>query len=403
MSVSVDRKIFVYCCVGMIFAFPIIGGFYWPADALYDVARHPLGRDFVNVWSAPRIVTHYGVMALANVDEYYGYVVELFKSGIQRFVWSYPPDMLLLAKPFSMLPYWPALIVWTLSGFAVYAAVALSGLAPGDRSVGLLFLMLAPATMINVVGGQNGFFTAALLLGTLTLLDRRPLTAGLLLGLLTIKPQLGLLIPLSLIAVGAWRTIAVAALTGALLILASVALWGTEPWIIWLTDTSKYLYRDLEEFVGFHALMIPSVFASVRVMGFSAESANVVQMLATLAVVAITPFAFRRTRDVSLRALLLTSGTLLASPYSYSYDMPAITAAILWVMMSPFPTTRVTTWIFGAAWILPAALYYLHYFHIGPSGLIFGCIYGIAVARIFRYPRATDSLPAAGIASPHLV
>ena len=205
MSDIAGRKLLIYSCVGIVFAFPIIWGFYWPADALYDIANHPLGRDFVNVWSAPRIAAHYGVLALSNVDEYYAYVVELFRSGITGYVWSYPPDMLLLATPFSLLPYWPALIVWTLSGFAIYAVVVLSRLAPDDRGVGLLFLVLAPATMVNVIGGQNGFFTAALLLGALTLLDCRPLTAGLLLGLLTIKPQLGLLLPLSLVAIGAWH------------------------------------------------------------------------------------------------------------------------------------------------------------------------------------------------------
>ena len=47
--------------------------------------------------------------------------------------------------------------------------------------------------------------------GTLGLMERRPALAGVCLGLLTYKPQFGLLFPLVLIADRRWRTIAVAA------------------------------------------------------------------------------------------------------------------------------------------------------------------------------------------------
>ena len=40
--------------------------------------------------------------------------------------------------------------------------------------------------------GQNGFYTAALFASGLTLVERRPIAAGILLGLLCCKPQLGL-------------------------------------------------------------------------------------------------------------------------------------------------------------------------------------------------------------------
>ena len=96
-------------------------------------------------------------------------------------------------------------------------------------------------------------------------------------------------------------------------------------------------------------------------MGFSAESANVVQMLASLAVFAYHAICVPKDGDVNLRALLLTSGTLLVSPHSYSYDMPAITAAMLWVM-SAVPTTPLRHLDFWrgvglAGWTLLSALF----------------------------------------------
>ena len=57
-----------------------------------------------------------------------------------------------------------------------------------------------PATFINLFHGQNGFLNAALLGAALLALDRRPVVAGILFGLLSYKPHLGLLVPLALLA-----------------------------------------------------------------------------------------------------------------------------------------------------------------------------------------------------------
>jgi hypothetical protein len=55
------------------------------------------------------------------------------------------------------------------------------------------------------VGGQNSTWTPGLFGGGLSLLERRPLLAGGLLGLLIYKLQLGLLIPVALLAGRHWR------------------------------------------------------------------------------------------------------------------------------------------------------------------------------------------------------
>ncbi|MFX8624471.1 glycosyltransferase family 87 protein, partial [Acinetobacter baumannii] len=72
-----------------------------------------------------------------------------------------------------------------------------------------------PVVMFNALMGQNGCLTAALIGGTLYLMPKRPWLAGVCLGLLTYKPQYGLIFPLVLIAAGQWKTFASAALTGA--------------------------------------------------------------------------------------------------------------------------------------------------------------------------------------------
>ena len=63
--------------------------------------------------------------------------------------------------------------------------------------------------------------------------------AGLVIGLLTIKPQLGVLIPLALIAGRYWRAIAGAVLSSALLAALAYALFGIETWRAFLAARTR--------------------------------------------------------------------------------------------------------------------------------------------------------------------
>ena len=74
------------------------------------------------------------------------------------------------------------------------AFVAAMATILGGRT-GLLVACGFPAATWNVTAGQNGFLTAALIGGTLGLMERRTALAGVCLGLLTYKPQFGLLFP----------------------------------------------------------------------------------------------------------------------------------------------------------------------------------------------------------------
>jgi hypothetical protein len=72
--------------------------------------------------------------------------------------------------------------------------------------------------------------------------------------------------------------------------------------------------------------MTMSVLASARAFGVSVPAAASFQIATSLIAVTATAVFFRRTTDVSLRALLVTSGTFLASPYVFNYDMVMLTA-----------------------------------------------------------------------------
>lgn len=272
---AVRTQLVIFSAVGIGFAAVVIWNFYWPVNGTFDVTGYPLGRDFANVWSAPQIAAHSGAATLFDFTAYQKTLARLFGPTISPLMWSYPPSMLLLIWPFGYMPYWVAFTVWTLAGLCIWCVTVLMGVPTEERRGTVIFLVMAPATIVNVIVGQNGFFTAALMLGGIACIEKRPWLSGLLFGLLSVKPQLGLLLPVALLTIGAWSTIASAALTSATLMAASLALWGIAPWEEWINRIGPATYQLVAEYRGFHGYMMPSVFASMRDIGVSPEFAQI--------------------------------------------------------------------------------------------------------------------------------
>ena len=88
-----------------------------------------------------------------------------------------------------------------------------------------------PAVLVTIGHGQNALLTTGLLGWGLLLLPRRPVTAGILFGILAFKPQLALLAPVALIATGQWRAIGAAMFALLVLAIASDILFGSSVWV----------------------------------------------------------------------------------------------------------------------------------------------------------------------------
>src|SRR5450759_1306515 len=112
----------------------------------------------------------------------------------------------------------------------------------------------------SAIGGQNGAWSAALLGGGLSLLERRPVAAGMLFGLFVYKPHLALLIPVALIAGRQWRALIAAGVTTVIVLALSVVLFGPDVWADWLRNVSVLREAFLERGDGVWHRML-SVFA----------------------------------------------------------------------------------------------------------------------------------------------
>jgi alpha-1,2-mannosyltransferase len=193
-----------------------------------------------------------------------------------------------------------------------------------------LWLVLAlafPAVFINLGHGHNGFLTAALIGAALATLDRRPLLAGLLLGLIAYKPQFGILIPLVLAATARWRAFAAAAATVAALALITTLAFGIPVWDAFLTSThfTRIIVLEAGE-TGWHK--IQSVFSLVRMWGGPVALAYAAQSAVTVALAAALVWLWRAQVDFALKAAALIIASILATPYSLDYDMTVLAPAI---------------------------------------------------------------------------
>jgi hypothetical protein len=373
-----DPRILLVLLSALLFV-PVLSLFYWPTTNGVDVIGYPIGRDFINIWVGPRLAFGDQLWALFDLKAYNAAIGTQFGQPLPTHGWSYPLFVLPAFWPLAQLPYFTALAVWTFGLFAIFAGVTLWQIERPMRPLALLLLLLAPATLINIVGGQNGFLTAALLLGGIRMLDRRPLLAGILFGLLTFKPQMGLVLPFALVALGAWRTIAVAAVTAIALVAVSLAAFGPDAWRAYFEVTSAYQISLIEQFQAFGTLMMVSVLAAARTFGLSQPLALAIQVAVAIPVLALAMVAVRLTEDSSRRAFVLVTATVLVTPYALNYDLAALTAVILWRLTDPQPVGLIRGVVLALGWLIPLGAMYLNNRGIGLTPVVFAGLFALAL------------------------
>lgn len=286
------------------------------------------GRDFINVWSAGRLLIEDRLAILYDMPAYHLWQVAQFGPiGVHNF--SYPPLVLPLMLPFGALPYPVALAAW----LGLTGALFVHAARPWWRAeTGLpAWLVLAtPAALVNVWAGHYGFLIGALLLyGWRALEGGRPRLAGLCFGLIAIKPHLAILVPLVLLIRGEWRAIAAAAATVGALVAASLLLFPAWLWQAYLTGTAAAQVAMIDAGDGFFRYMSTSLATGIIAWGVPRDAAMLVQAALGLVAVVLVALAARRAR-LRDTALLAATGTFLILPYGFNYDLTvsAMAAAI---------------------------------------------------------------------------
>ncbi len=288
--------------------------------------------DFFALWTSA-VVTHDGHAALNfDADALHARQVELgmHPEGYNPF--PYPPTLLLLLGPLGRFSLGTAYWFFMVPSFALYIfAVGAGRWREWQWPLGAA---IAPATGITIISGQTGFLAGALMIGGLRLAASRPILSGVLFGLLAYKPQLGVLVPVALVAAGLWRTIAAAAATVVVCIVASSLVYGVGLWPLFAHSIFEYAG-------GFHpvAAYMPTIYANAIMFGAPPLAAMAVQLCVTVPVACLVWRAFRDGPTARASALLLI-GTFLATPHAFNYDMPMLTPAIIWYASDRYRASR---------------------------------------------------------------
>ena len=291
--------------------------------------------------------------------------------------WLNPPHFFFLVLPLAPLGYGWAWLVWVLATGSLLAAAAWSVLPRGAAVVAVL---AAPSILLTASVGQNGLLIAALFAWTFALLDRRPGLAGIALGLLTVKPQFGLLLPVLLALTGRWRAFGVAAAVALAAIMAAWAAFGTEAWLAFLPSLGGNAERMLGGEVSPRIQSVHAFLArltgspGLAIAGHAVVAAGVVALVLRL-------WLRRPEGPAEARAAAAIAASYLVTPYVWGYDTPAIPVAALFLARAALRDGWLAAEkpLLVIACLLPGLLVWVQHPLVAP--LAWGIILGLAWRR----------------------
>ena len=326
-----EERIRVYSwMIVVIFAAFYVGWLWQSLPDLVDPRGKAFGNDFVAVWSAAHLAVEgraadaYDWPTVAALEHA---TVPALPHLMVPFV--YPPTQLLAILPLGFLSYPAALAAFLLVTTGLWALLV-RRILPDSRA--WIVAAATPAGLINIMIGQNGFLTAVLAGFALLWLGRRPVAAGVLIGLLCIKPHLALLFPVALVATGQWRTMLAAAFTALAAAAASFAAFGPDALAAFIRHMP-----DVRQMIDSGAVswgLIPTPYVFGLSLGWPLSLASILQGAVTLFAAGCVWFAWRNPAVAfEVKAATLMSASMLASPYLSYYDLNWASLAIAWLAL----------------------------------------------------------------------
>jgi alpha-1,2-mannosyltransferase len=333
---------------GTILALCLWGFYAWNLATLglRDRNGNLKGTDFLHFYTLGSVAVAHRGGDLYDINAQVALAVERVPeaAGI-RYLPLYPPQVSIWFAPLAHLSYGWALLVWWCCSAMVYGICCYSvwRTCPNLRDQGGSVVLLAvafPAFFHLIAWGQ----TSAAVLACFTLMffllrDRREFLAGLVLGCLIFKPQLGLGAAILFVLIGAWKTVLGAALSAAGQLSVGVLYYGIEPvrqWIriLWnvravmpLLEPKLYHTHSLRTF---WSMLIPWPGLSV-----------VLYIVSAAVVLGLTTACWKQSQGVPLAlrysALLFTS--VLVAPHLTVYDLVILAPAFIlmpdWLISQP--------------------------------------------------------------------
>lgn len=346
--------------------------------------RPAMNTDFIGIWSFARFIRSEPISSIYAAPALQAFEQHIFPGFHSEYVFPYPPSFLMAISWLGHFGFTAAYALWTILGIAALSLSASSFLTKQHRWVGVIAILAAPASLLNGIGGETGYFTGALLLYGFAVLPSNQVAAGIAFGLLTLKPQLGLLVPFALLARGDWLALLSAILTTLTLALLSAVIFPPSLWLVWLHNLSAYQSSELTTPIALTQLMV-TVTAALVNLGATAWFAGTGQSIASVTCVILTFICFKKASYRTAVAALLV-GSFLTTPHAYIYDTVPLTACLLlqaeaallsWPLILLGATLYLTPYIL----LTPARPWFLYAF---PEAVLFMVIIRLAFATDFK-------------------
>lgn len=236
----------------------------------------------------------------------------------------YPPTYLLITLPLALFPFLFSLTLWGLVTLGGFLSI-IKRIFPHPLTIwGALAF---PATFQNLVRGQNGFLSVIFMGGGLLLLERAPFIGGFLLGVMTFKPTLAILIPVALLAGRHWRALGGATVSAISMALISLVVFGPGTWLAYIRQLPLIAANLTPDFCFEYNT---TTYALAGCLG-SPELAKILQWLVMGLVVLAVTWAWFRKGSLPNQGSILILGMLLFSPYSLVYDLTLLALPIAWM------------------------------------------------------------------------
>ncbi|GEM_PF-3277720 len=282
------------------------------------------------------------------------------------FLWFYAPTMFLFLAPFGLAPYGAAKFLWLGASIAAVAAGA-RWLTRKNLAL-ILVAATSPAAWSLMKTGQFSAFFTLLACAGLLMSKTRPVLAGVLLGVLTLKPQYGLLIPVFLIVTGSWRTVFWAVTTALFSASLSLFAFGPEPWLAYIQSlTSAHAdFMALDSGSGRITLL-----DTLRNLGMTHVSGLAVYAPALAAAAVAIIYAARRGASHRTLAALAMLLSVITAPYIWIYDWLLVAFPLLILIADGKIAGMRAQTAAAVLWYLPIASYMTESSAVVPAIWIF--------------------------------
>jgi hypothetical protein len=255
------------------------------------------------------------------------------QAGRLFFVALYGPQVSLLFAPLAALPYGAALAVWLMGNALLYGVCccwiwrACAHLRPDGLLVSLLALAYPALFHLMAWGQTSALALACFTSAYLALRSGKLFLAGLAVGCLMVKPQLGLAAAIVFVAAGEWRLVSGAALAAVAQLSVGWAYYGTSV----MRDYFEHLLHVREVMPQLE----PRLYQMHSLRSFWAllvrwpQAAFWMYVASTVFILWVTLRCWKRGIDLRLRYSVLLLATVLVSPHLTVYDLVILAPAFL--------------------------------------------------------------------------